>query len=128
MQIDFHFNDCLSITEKLKDTNQRPSDCTDLELSKGNGMYKIYPKHSNLGFYVYCDLETDNVNGGWTVIRFIKRIIKLTRNIYMLLNADEGLVALIQWQLIKSHQDENTLISYEYESLPLLYSYLIATI
>lgn len=77
------YNDCLSITEKLKDTNQRPSDCTYLELTKGNGMYKIYPKHLNLGFYVYCDLETDNVNGWWTVIRFINHIIKLTRNIYV---------------------------------------------
>ncbi|OPL20877.1 fibrinogen 1-like c domain-containing protein, partial [Mytilus galloprovincialis] len=50
--------------EKNEDYKQRPIDCGAVKTRKGNGVYKIYPKHSEFGFDVYCDFETDN--GGWT--------------------------------------------------------------
>jgi hypothetical protein len=40
-------------------------DCGDLEEGQSSGIYKIFPEDSLDGFYVYCDMETDN--GGWTV-------------------------------------------------------------
>ncbi|XP_063397333.1 fibrinogen C domain-containing protein 1-like [Mytilus trossulus] len=45
----------------------RPLDCEDVKTKKGNGIYKIYPNHSEFGFDVYCDFEIDN--GGWTVFQ-----------------------------------------------------------
>ncbi|CAC5388334.1 Fibrinogen-like protein A,Ryncolin-4,Ficolin-3,Ficolin-1-B,Ficolin-2,Ryncolin-1,Tenascin-R,Tenascin-X,Tenascin-N,Ryncolin-3,Tenascin,Techylectin-like protein,Fibrinogen C domain-containing protein 1,Ryncolin-2,Angiopoietin-related protein 6,Techylectin-5B,Angiopoietin-related protein 2,Angiopoietin-2,Microfibril-associated glycoprotein 4,Fibrinogen alpha chain,Ficolin-1-A,Ficolin-1,Fibrinogen C domain-containing protein 1-B,Angiopoietin-4 [Mytilus coruscus] len=53
--------------EKPEDHKQRPIDCGAVKTRKGNGVYKIFPKHSELGFDVYCDFETDN--GGWTVFQ-----------------------------------------------------------
>ncbi|CAG2196206.1 unnamed protein product [Mytilus edulis] len=55
--------------EKSEEPNQRPIDCKDVKLRKGNGVYKIYPDHSEPGFDVYCDFETEN--GGWTVLRLL---------------------------------------------------------
>ncbi|VDI83121.1 Hypothetical predicted protein [Mytilus galloprovincialis] len=52
--------------EKQEKPNLRPIDCTDVKSKRGNGIYKIFPKHSK-GFDVYCDFETDN--GGWTVFQ-----------------------------------------------------------
>ncbi|VDH94788.1 Hypothetical predicted protein [Mytilus galloprovincialis] len=46
---------------------RRPLDCKDVKTKKGNGIYKIYPNHAELGFDVYCDYEIDN--GGWTVFQ-----------------------------------------------------------
>jgi hypothetical protein len=40
-------------------------DCGDLDEGQSSGIYKIFPGDSLDGFYVYCDMETDN--GGWTV-------------------------------------------------------------
>ena len=40
-------------------------DCGDLDEGQSSGIYKIFPEDSLDGFYVYCDMETDN--GGWTV-------------------------------------------------------------
>ncbi|XP_071180483.1 fibrinogen-like protein A [Mytilus edulis] len=54
-------------TEKSEEPNQRPIDCKDVKLRKGNGVYKIYPDPFEPGFDVYCDFETDN--GGWTVFQ-----------------------------------------------------------
>ncbi|VDI25830.1 Hypothetical predicted protein [Mytilus galloprovincialis] len=46
----------------------RPIDCEHVKTKrKRNGIYKIYPKHSVIGFDVYCDFEIDNT--GWTVIQ-----------------------------------------------------------
>ncbi|XP_063448849.1 ryncolin-1-like [Mytilus trossulus] len=53
--------------EKPEEPNQRPIDCGAIKTKKGNGVYKIYPKHSEFGFDVFCDFETDN--GGWTVFQ-----------------------------------------------------------
>ncbi|XP_076106897.1 microfibril-associated glycoprotein 4-like [Mytilus galloprovincialis] len=53
--------------EKTEEPNQRPIDCKDVKLHKGNGVYKIYPDPLEPGFDVYCDFETDN--GGWTVFQ-----------------------------------------------------------
>ncbi|XP_063448852.1 fibrinogen C domain-containing protein 1-like isoform X2 [Mytilus trossulus] len=53
--------------EKNEDHKQRPIDCGAVKTRKGNGVYKIFPKHSEFGFDVYCDFETDN--GGWTVFQ-----------------------------------------------------------
>ncbi|VDI68647.1 Hypothetical predicted protein [Mytilus galloprovincialis] len=55
------------MTRKTGDPKQRPIDCGDVKSNKGSGIYKIYPKHSNLGFDVYCDYEVDNT--GWTVFQ-----------------------------------------------------------
>jgi hypothetical protein len=43
-------------------------DCGDLDEGQSSGIYKIFPEDSLDGFYVYCDMETDN--GGWTVSKF----------------------------------------------------------
>jgi hypothetical protein len=43
-------------------------DCGDLDEGQSSGIYKIFPEDSLDGFYVYCDMETDN--GGWTVSQF----------------------------------------------------------
>ena len=40
-------------------------DCGNLDEGQSSGIYKIFPEDSLDGFYVYCDMETDN--GGWTV-------------------------------------------------------------
>ncbi|CAC5387404.1 Fibrinogen-like protein A,Ryncolin-4,Ficolin-3,Ficolin-2,Ryncolin-1,Tenascin-R,Fibrinogen-like protein 1,Angiopoietin-1,Tenascin-X,Fibrinogen C domain-containing protein 1-A,Ficolin-1,Veficolin-1,Ryncolin-3,Fibrinogen C domain-containing protein 1,Ryncolin-2,Angiopoietin-related protein 2,Microfibril-associated glycoprotein 4,Tenascin,Fibrinogen C domain-containing protein 1-B [Mytilus coruscus] len=56
-----------NVPEKTEEPNQRPIDCKDVKLHKGNGIYKIYPKNLEPGFEVYCDFETDN--GGWTVFQ-----------------------------------------------------------
>ena len=40
-------------------------DCGNLDEGQSSGIYKIFPGDSLDGFYVYCDMETDN--GGWTV-------------------------------------------------------------
>ena len=40
-------------------------DCGDLDEGQSSGIYKIFQEDSLDGFYVYCDMETDN--GGWTV-------------------------------------------------------------
>ncbi|CAG2196068.1 Ficolin-1-A,Ryncolin-1,Fibrinogen C domain-containing protein 1,Tenascin-N,Angiopoietin-related protein 7,Ficolin-3,Fibrinogen C domain-containing protein 1-B,Fibrinogen-like protein 1,Ficolin-1,Ficolin-1-B,Tenascin-R,Ryncolin-2,Techylectin-5B,Fibrinogen C domain-containing protein 1-A,Microfibril-associated glycoprotein 4,Fibrinogen-like protein A,Ryncolin-3,Tenascin-X,Ficolin-2,Tenascin,Angiopoietin-related protein 2,Techylectin-5A,Ryncolin-4 [Mytilus edulis] len=53
--------------EKTEKSKQRPIDCGDVKTKTGNGIYKIYPKHSVVGFDVYCDFEIDNT--GWTVFQ-----------------------------------------------------------
>ncbi|XP_076109033.1 microfibril-associated glycoprotein 4-like [Mytilus galloprovincialis] len=53
--------------EKTEDPKHRPIDCGDVKTKKGNGIYKIYPKHSVIGFDVYCDFEIDNT--GWTMFQ-----------------------------------------------------------
>ncbi|XP_071180484.1 microfibril-associated glycoprotein 4-like [Mytilus edulis] len=53
--------------EKTKESKQRPIDCGDVKTKKGNGIYKIYPEHSVIGFDVYCDFDIDNT--GWTVFQ-----------------------------------------------------------
>lgn len=70
----------LLFPEKTEEPNQRPIDCKDVKLHKGNGVYKIYPDPLEPGFDVYCDFETDN--GGWTVINFIESSFNLIPNIY----------------------------------------------
>lgn len=59
---------------------KRPLDCEDVKTKKGNGIYKIYPNHSEFGFDVYCDYEIDN--GGWTVINLIESLFEFTQNIH----------------------------------------------
>lgn len=45
---------------------ESPIDCTDIHVSQGSGVYTIYPK--GIGrINVYCDLDTNNSGGGWTV-------------------------------------------------------------
>ncbi|XP_076106899.1 microfibril-associated glycoprotein 4-like [Mytilus galloprovincialis] len=54
--------------EKPQEPKPRPIDCEHVKTKrKRNGIYKIYPKHSVIGFDVYCDFEIDNT--GWTVIQ-----------------------------------------------------------
>nr|CBM41041.1 fibrinogen-related protein 2 [Mytilus galloprovincialis] len=50
--------------------NNRPLDCGDIDIKRGSGVYKIYPEGSGqAGFNVYCDMDSENVDGGWTVIQ-----------------------------------------------------------
>lgn len=77
---DFLHKSWYFFSEKTGDPKQRPIDCGDVKSNKESGIYKIYPKHSNLGFDVYCDFEVDNT--GWTVGTFIDNKIKLTKTIF----------------------------------------------
>ncbi|XP_052074080.1 fibrinogen C domain-containing protein 1-like [Mytilus californianus] len=61
------FTKRLEKKQKPKEPKQRPLDCGDVKTKKENGIYKIYPKHSEFGFDVYCDFEIDNT--GWTVFQ-----------------------------------------------------------
>ncbi|CAG2240626.1 Tenascin-R,Ryncolin-2,Angiopoietin-related protein 1,Techylectin-5B,Ficolin-1-A,Fibrinogen C domain-containing protein 1-A,Fibrinogen C domain-containing protein 1,Fibrinogen C domain-containing protein 1-B,Ryncolin-1,Ficolin-2,Ficolin-1,Microfibril-associated glycoprotein 4,Ficolin-1-B,Ryncolin-3,Angiopoietin-related protein 2,Techylectin-5A,Ryncolin-4 [Mytilus edulis] len=51
-----------------------PSDCGDIDIKKGSGVYMIYPEGVEDGFNVYCNMETDNVGGedgrGWNDYKF----------------------------------------------------------
>ncbi|OPL33479.1 fibrinogen-related protein, partial [Mytilus galloprovincialis] len=48
----------------------RPLDCGDIDIKRGSGVYKIYPEGSgHSGFNVYCDMDSENVDGGWTVFQ-----------------------------------------------------------
>ncbi|CAG2204986.1 unnamed protein product [Mytilus edulis] len=50
--------------------NNRPLDCGDIDIKRGSGVYKIYPEGSGqAGFNVYCDMDSENVDGGWTVFQ-----------------------------------------------------------
>ncbi|CAG2203678.1 Ficolin-1-A,Ryncolin-1,Fibrinogen C domain-containing protein 1,Tenascin-N,Angiopoietin-related protein 7,Angiopoietin-related protein 6,Ficolin-3,Fibrinogen C domain-containing protein 1-B,Fibroleukin,Fibrinogen-like protein 1,Ficolin-1,Ficolin-1-B,Tenascin-R,Ryncolin-2,Fibrinogen C domain-containing protein 1-A,Microfibril-associated glycoprotein 4,Fibrinogen-like protein A,Ryncolin-3,Ficolin-2,Fibrinogen alpha chain,Tenascin,Techylectin-5A,Ryncolin-4 [Mytilus edulis] len=57
------------LTDKKEYFKNRPSDCTDIDIKQGNGVFKIYPEGSADGFNVYCDMTTESVNGGWTVFQ-----------------------------------------------------------
>lgn len=46
-----------------------PVDCGDIDIKHGSGIYKIFPQGSLEGFYVYCDMDTEDLNGGWTVFQ-----------------------------------------------------------
>lgn len=46
-----------------------PSDCGGIDIKKGSGVYMIYPEGVEDGFNVYCNMERDNVGGGWTVFQ-----------------------------------------------------------
>ncbi|XP_071178131.1 fibrinogen-like protein 1 isoform X2 [Mytilus edulis] len=47
---------------------EKPIDCTDIHVSQRSGIYTIYPR--SIGrINVYCDLDTDNSGGGWTVFQ-----------------------------------------------------------
>ncbi|CAC5360262.1 Fibrinogen-like protein 1,Fibrinogen-like protein A,Ficolin-1-B,Ficolin-1-A,Ficolin-2,Tenascin-R,Ficolin-1,Fibrinogen C domain-containing protein 1 [Mytilus coruscus] len=49
-------------------SEEKPIDCTDIHVSEGSGIYTIYPK--GIGrINVYCDLDTYNIGGGWTVFQ-----------------------------------------------------------
>ncbi|XP_052072294.1 fibrinogen-like protein A isoform X2 [Mytilus californianus] len=49
-------------------SEEKPIDCTDIHVSQGSGIYTIYPK--GIGrINVYCDLDTYNNGGGWTVFQ-----------------------------------------------------------
>ncbi|XP_049804338.1 angiopoietin-related protein 2-like [Schistocerca nitens] len=54
---------------QAEEDEQLPEDCKALQQYGNNisGVYKIKPKLSTKGFFVYCDQETHN--GGWTVIQ-----------------------------------------------------------
>ncbi|XP_076108952.1 fibrinogen-like protein 1 [Mytilus galloprovincialis] len=56
--------------EKLLETEatETPIDCTDINVNQGSGIYKIYPLGTG-SFNVYCDMETNNTEGAWTVIQ-----------------------------------------------------------
>ncbi|CAC5415359.1 Fibrinogen-like protein A,Ryncolin-4,Angiopoietin-related protein 7,Angiopoietin-related protein 1,Ficolin-3,Ficolin-1-B,Techylectin-5A,Ficolin-2,Ryncolin-1,Tenascin-R,Fibrinogen-like protein 1,Angiopoietin-1,Fibrinogen C domain-containing protein 1-A,Tenascin-N,Ryncolin-3,Tenascin,Fibroleukin,Fibrinogen C domain-containing protein 1,Techylectin-like protein,Ryncolin-2,Angiopoietin-related protein 6,Techylectin-5B,Angiopoietin-related protein 2,Angiopoietin-2,Microfibril-associated glycoprotein 4,Fibrinoge len=62
-----------SVNAHLKDNHEyfknRPRDCTDIDIKRKSGVYKIYPEGSADGFNVYCDMTTESVNGGWTVFQ-----------------------------------------------------------
>lgn len=50
----------------IDESNTRlPIDCGDIDINRGSGVYKIYPQ--GYGINVFCDMETENVDGGWTV-------------------------------------------------------------
>lgn len=49
-------------------SGEKPIDCTDINVNQGSGIYKIYPKGTG-SFHVYCDMETDNSEGAWTVFQ-----------------------------------------------------------
>ncbi|XP_063429110.1 fibrinogen gamma-B chain-like [Mytilus trossulus] len=46
----------------------KPIDCTGIDVNHGSGVYTIYPKGIG-SLRVYCDLETNNTGGGWTVFQ-----------------------------------------------------------
>ncbi|CAC5360265.1 Fibrinogen-like protein A,Ryncolin-2,Ryncolin-4,Techylectin-5B,Angiopoietin-2,Ficolin-1-A,Ficolin-2,Ryncolin-1,Tenascin-R,Ryncolin-3,Ficolin-1 [Mytilus coruscus] len=49
-------------------SEEKPIDCTDIHVSQGSGIYTIYPK--GIGrINIYCDLDTHNIRGGWTVFQ-----------------------------------------------------------
>ncbi|CAC5377476.1 Fibrinogen-like protein A,Ryncolin-4,Angiopoietin-related protein 7,Angiopoietin-related protein 1,Ficolin-3,Ficolin-1-B,Techylectin-5A,Ficolin-2,Ryncolin-1,Tenascin-R,Fibrinogen-like protein 1,Angiopoietin-1,Fibrinogen C domain-containing protein 1-A,Tenascin-N,Ryncolin-3,Tenascin,Fibroleukin,Fibrinogen C domain-containing protein 1,Fibrinogen gamma chain,Ryncolin-2,Angiopoietin-related protein 6,Techylectin-5B,Angiopoietin-related protein 2,Angiopoietin-2,Microfibril-associated glycoprotein 4,Ficolin-1-A len=52
-----------------EDFIRRPLDCGDIDIKRGSGVYKIYPENSRYGFNVYCDMDTEDVDGGWTVFQ-----------------------------------------------------------
>ncbi|XP_063432291.1 ficolin-1-like isoform X1 [Mytilus trossulus] len=66
-------HDRTGITPTEKTTTEedtRPLDCGDIDIKRGSGVYKIYPEGSgHSGFNVYCDMDSENVNGGWTVFQ-----------------------------------------------------------
>lgn len=47
---------------------EKPIDCTDIEVNQGSGIYNIYPIGTD-SFKVYCDMETKNTEGAWTVFQ-----------------------------------------------------------
>ncbi|CAC5379154.1 unnamed protein product [Mytilus coruscus] len=47
---------------------EKPTDCTDIDVNHGSGIYTIYPKGFG-SFRVYCDLEYNNTKRGWTVFQ-----------------------------------------------------------
>lgn len=52
---------------KVKHFQRSPLDCGDIDIEHESGIYKIYPQGSLEGFYVYCDMDTEDLNGAWTV-------------------------------------------------------------
>ncbi|VDH90524.1 Hypothetical predicted protein, partial [Mytilus galloprovincialis] len=55
-------------SDKVGNDFETPIDCSDIHVSQGSGVYTIYPK--GIGrINVYCDLDTNNSGGGWTVFQ-----------------------------------------------------------
>ncbi|CAG2240623.1 Angiopoietin-related protein 1,Ficolin-1-A,Angiopoietin-1,Fibrinogen C domain-containing protein 1,Ryncolin-1,Tenascin-N,Angiopoietin-related protein 7,Fibrinogen C domain-containing protein 1-B,Fibrinogen-like protein 1,Ficolin-1,Ficolin-1-B,Angiopoietin-4,Tenascin-R,Ryncolin-2,Techylectin-5B,Fibrinogen C domain-containing protein 1-A,Microfibril-associated glycoprotein 4,Fibrinogen-like protein A,Ryncolin-3,Angiopoietin-2,Ficolin-2,Tenascin,Angiopoietin-related protein 2,Techylectin-5A,Ryncolin-4 [Mytilu len=58
---------CASLS--VKHFQRSPLDCGDIDIEHESGIYKIYPQGSLEGFYVYLDMDTEDLNGAWTVFQ-----------------------------------------------------------
>ncbi|VDI28846.1 Hypothetical predicted protein, partial [Mytilus galloprovincialis] len=57
-------------TEEADTFTRMVAYCGDIDIKRGSGVYKIYPEGSgHSGFNVYCDMDSENVDGGWTVFQ-----------------------------------------------------------
>lgn len=56
-----------SISNNYGSNIRLPIDCGDIDIKRGSGVYTIYPQ--GYAINVFCDMETENVDGGWTVFQ-----------------------------------------------------------